>query len=172
MSAQQSIDQRTSAYPPNSTVLVRLSVSPAPGADALGKIASLARQGARVAIIAGLGDPGGDVNPAFSLESFSRRLAEALALPVTFIRESLGGGAEAGLGRIGFGSVALLENLRFHPDERRATSVFAMRLAVLGDHFLDLGETPAKPGNWQHHLAGMLPAPQPSVSIESEHKEA
>lgn len=172
MTTLRSAERPQPLFPDNTTILVRLSVSPPPSADALGRITALARQGARIAIIAGLGDPGGDINPALSLQPFAGRIAEALGLPVSFIRESLGSGAEAGLDQVGFGEVALLENLRFHPDERRAAPVFAMRLAVLGDHFLDLGETPAKPGSWQHRLAHMLPAPTLPEPIEPETKEA
>jgi 3-phosphoglycerate kinase len=42
-----------------------------------------------------------------------------------------------------FGAIALMENLRFHPDaQRRSRTVFAMRLSVLGDYFVVPADPP------------------------------
>lgn len=142
------------------TVLVRASFGDGVTSDLGGLLARLAGAGARVAVIAGLGDPSDDVNPALSLARFVEPLSEAAGRPVTFIGESIGPGAEAGLDRVAFGEIALLENLRFHRARRHHARSFALRLSVLGDCFIDAGQAPLSADGWQSHLASLLPGPE------------
>lgn len=123
-------------------------------------VALLAKTGARVAIIAGYGDPQGDFNPAFSLRRFVGPLEAALGMPVKFVTECVGAGAEAGLAAAPFGSIVLLENLRFHCDERRRSRAFAIRLSVMGDYFAVPGGMPEPAAEWIRELTGLLPAPE------------
>jgi phosphoglycerate kinase len=141
------------------TVLVRASFDEGIAPEFAPRVRELADQGARVAIIAGLGNPAGDVNPALSLGRFSGPLSQVTGRPVTFIPESVGIGAEASLAQVPFGEIALLENLRFHPDESRQARVFAVRLSVLGDFYIDAGNVPAKGNGWQSALRLLLPEP-------------
>ncbi len=141
------------------TVLVRIPGDGRLEEDQITKLRAMLQSRARLALIAGAGNPAGDINPAMSLRSLAPTLGEVIGVPVAFIAESIGAGAEAGLAAIPFGSVGLLENLRFHPDERRKSHSFALRLSVLGDFYLDLGEPPRTTGAWQDRLAAMLPQP-------------
>ncbi len=142
------------------TVLVRANFCRGVTVRLAGVVRDLADRGARVAVVAGLGDPAGDINPALSLSRFAEPLARATGKSVTFISESVGTGAEAKLARVPFGEAALLENLRFHRDENRRTKVFAVRLSVLADFYVDAGETPPPENGWQGALRLLLPEPE------------
>ena len=161
--------------PSGHTVLVRISFGTAHAGDhsrnisheAAGAIRALSQAGARVVVIGGLGDPGGDINQAFSLKPYASALEEATGCPVRFIGESVGSGAEAGVATLEDGDIALLENIRFHTDERRHAWVFAVRLSVLGDCFIDLGNPPSNPDGWQAALGAILPLPSATKSRET-----
>ena len=140
------------------TVLVRIDLEADINAVVGREIASLAERGARVALVAGYGDPRGDVNPALSLRSFVLPLEQAIGAPVRFVPECIGSGAEAGLARVPFGAVVLMENLRFHPDHHRRSRTFAIRLSVLGDFFAIPGGMPKTDPGWICALTALLPS--------------
>lgn len=153
----------TAASLADKTVLVRANLSDGVTPELGRMVAAYAARGARVAVIAGYGAPGGDANAALSLLQFRAPLEAACGLPVTFVRDSVGPEAEAALDRIACGEVALMENLRFHPDERRDTRGFAYRLSVLGDYFAISGAVPPSPMGWLTALATLLPAPYGAI---------
>ncbi len=142
-----------------STVLVRATFSSGMDPALAEMVRRLADTGARIAVIAGHGDPVGEFNPALSLRAFAEPLARAVGRPVHFIAESVGIGAEAGLAALAPGEIALMENLRFNSDARRATRSFAMRLSALADYFVVTGPLPAVPANWIPELQALLPEP-------------
>ncbi|MCI5073885.1 phosphoglycerate kinase [Oricola sp.] len=152
------------------TAIIRISLDEGISHTAIPLIDRLADAGARVVVVAGLGNPAGDINPALSLEPFRPILETLTGKAVAFVKESVGIGAEAGLARVPYGEIALMENLRFHADERRREKVFAMRLSVLGDYFIDAGDPPLNPEGWQAALKTMLPEPDlgPSETITKE----
>ena len=152
------------------TVLVRIPGNGRLEEIQITKLRAMLQAGAKLALMSGAGDPSGDINPSMSLRSLAAVLGDQIGLPVAFIGESIGAGAEAGLANVPFGGVGLLENLRFHPDERRLSHGFALRLSVLGDFYLDLGEPPRTTGGWQDRLAAMLPQP-PFATTTSTSKE-
>lgn len=152
------------------TVLVRADFSKGAAPDLIETADRLAREGAKVAIIAGLGRPMGEFNPTLSLRPFVTPLSRALGRPVHFIVECVGVGAEAGLAALPAGEVALLENLRFHNDARRATRTFAIRLSALADHFVVTGSLSSQPALWITELRALLP--EPPVSIHQFEREA
>lgn len=141
------------------TVLVRASFTAGIDPALTVTIQRLAEAGARIAVIAGHGDPVGEFNPALSLRIFAEPLARAVGRPVHFIAESVGIGAEAGLAALAPGEVALMENLRFNSDARRAARSFAMRLSALADYFVVTGPLPQVPANWIAELQALLPEP-------------
>lgn len=122
-------------------------------------VALLAAEGARVAVVGALGEPQGEFNPVLSLRQFRALLEELSGVSVSFIPESVGETAEALLAQVPFGAAALLENVRFHPLERRDSRAFAIRLSCLADHFADCGPAPARPLAWHAEIARLLPAP-------------
>ncbi|KHL11276.1 phosphoglycerate kinase [Mumia flava] len=103
----------------------------------------LADAGARVAVMAHLGRPKGEPDPAYSLGPVSERLAELLGSPVAFASDTVGASAQEVVTGLGDGQVALLENVRFNAGETSKDDAergaFADRLAALGDVFVSDG---------------------------------
>ena len=106
-------------------------------------IKHLVDQGARVIAISHLGRPDGERNLEFSLEPVSVRLGELLGQPVLFAPDTVGVRAEAALKVLDAGGVAVLENLRFNPEETSKDETvrmdFAKRLAEFADYFVSDG---------------------------------
>ena len=86
-------------------------------------------QGARVVLASHLGRPKGKVVPGLSLEPVALRLAELLdAGEVCLTDDCIGDGARKVVQDLRDGQVALLENLRFHPEEKSNDVDFAREL--------------------------------------------
>jgi len=106
-------------------------------------IQRLVAAGARVLVVAHLGRPDGEPNPAYSLAPVAGRLGELLGDNVMFATDTVGEDAQRIASRMQDGDVALLENVRFNAGEtskddgiRRA---FAEQLASLADVFVSDG---------------------------------
>jgi len=97
----------------------------------------LAERGAEVVVTSHLGRPQARPDPEFSLEPVARRLAEALGMPVTFARDCVGAVAQEAVRGLRPGQVALLENVRFHPEEEKNDPNFSRQLAKLGDVYVN-----------------------------------
>ncbi len=94
--------------------------------------------GATVILASHLGRPKGKVNPELTLRPVAARLAELLGRPVEFADDCIGPSAEAAVDRAAKGGhVALLENLRFHPEEEKNDAGFAAKLAALADAYVN-----------------------------------
>ncbi|SDJ73036.1 phosphoglycerate kinase [Nocardioides sp. YR527] len=106
-------------------------------------IKTLADAGARVVVVAHLGRPKGEPDPAYSLAPVATRLGELLGAEVAFATDTVGDSAASVVGGLADGQVALLENVRFNAgetskdDHERAT--FAAELASLADAFVSDG---------------------------------
>ncbi|HUS22451.1 MAG TPA: phosphoglycerate kinase [Aeromicrobium sp.] len=106
-------------------------------------IKRLSAAGARVLVVAHLGRPDGEPNPAYSLAPVAGRLGELLGGDVAFATDTVGEDAQRVAARLQDGDVALLENVRFNAGEtskdgaiRRA---FAEQLASLAEVFVSDG---------------------------------
>ncbi|OCW57844.1 phosphoglycerate kinase [Hoeflea olei] len=141
------------------TVLVRSDLSQGWTEDFAAHLRTLVRRGARVAVVAGHDNPAGDVNPVMSLRHQAPTLEAITGLPVHFVSDCVGPLAEAGVAAVPAGSIALLENVRFHPEYQRHSRTFAMRLSVLGDFFSIPGGMPEPAAVWVQELAKLLPEP-------------
>jgi phosphoglycerate kinase len=141
------------------TVLVRCDLGNGASEGLASHLRALADRGARVAVIAGYDNPCGDVNPVLSLRPLAAELGSMTGLPVHFVGDCVGPVAEAGLAATPPGAIAVMENLRFHPDAQRRSRTFAMRLSVLGDYFSVPGGVPETASIWIRELAAMLPEP-------------
>jgi len=94
--------------------------------------------GARVVILAShLGRPKGKPNPEMSLRPIATRVGELLKRPVIFAEDCVGLAAEQAVASAPDGSVVLLENLRFHPEEEKNDTSFAKGLAALADVYVN-----------------------------------
>jgi phosphoglycerate kinase len=104
---------------------------------------ALINQGARVVVISHLGRPEGAPDAKYTLAPVAQRLSELLGKPVTFASDTVGSGAQAAVGSLQDGDVALLENLRFNPGEtskdEAEREAFAAKLAAFGDAFVSDG---------------------------------
>ncbi|MFH0974410.1 MAG: phosphoglycerate kinase [Spirochaetota bacterium] len=92
---------------------------------------------AKVILISHLGRPDGKVVPKMSLKPVAKRLSEVLGKEVKFIEEPIGDKAKAAVDKLKGGDVALLENIRFYPEEEKNDKEFGKKLASLGDVYID-----------------------------------
>ncbi len=142
-----------------SAVLVRLNLEASLTAAVRSAILSYAGAGARVILLAGRGEPRGEFNPVLSFRNHVSALERELGRPVHFIPRCVGSGAETQVAMLEPGAIALMENLRFQPEAKRRSRVFALRLASFGDWFADLGGAPRYEDGWQNHLRDLLREP-------------
>jgi len=97
----------------------------------------LLRHGARVVLMSHLGRPKGKPDPRYSLRPVAQRLEELLGVSVRMLPDCVGDEVERAVQELAPGQVALLENLRFHPEEEKNDPDFARRLARLGDVYVN-----------------------------------
>ena len=97
----------------------------------------LMKEGARVILMSHLGRPKGKKDPKYTLKPASERLSKLLKKPVTFVPDCIGLIAEKQTAGLKNGEVALLENLRFHPEEEKNDSEFAKSLSKLAEIYVD-----------------------------------
>lgn len=128
----------------NKTVLVRCDFNVAVDANggitddfrivkAIPTIKFLAKKGAIVVLMSHMekdGKPTGLINVL-------RRLEKLLLKRVKFISDCIGDDAANEVRSMKPGQIALLENLRFHEEEKAGNDDFARRLASLGDCYVD-----------------------------------
>src|SRR5712671_3718095 len=93
-------------------------------------------KGGRVTVMSHFGRPKGP-DPALSLRPLVEPLSRAIGgWPVHFAPDCIGPEAERVVATLKPGEVALLENLRFHPEEEKNDPGFAKQLAELGDAYV------------------------------------
>lgn len=106
-------------------------------------IKALADAGARVIVTAHLGRPKGAPEDRYSLRPVVARLGELLGQEVAFATDTVGESAQATVGALRDGQVAVLENVRFNAGEtskdETERGAFADRLADLADAFVSDG---------------------------------
>ncbi len=100
---------------------------------ALPSIRSVIDRGGKLVLISHLGRPQGQPNPEFSLQPTATRLSELLGQPVAFAADTLSDDTRAQLTALQPGGVLVLENLRFHPGEKKGDATFAAALAEMAD---------------------------------------
>lgn len=94
-------------------------------------------QGARVILASHLGRPKGQRVDKYSLRPVAEHLSELLGKPVAFAEDCVGDAAAGVVNALKDGEVALLENLRFHPEEEKNDEGFAQQLAALCDVYVN-----------------------------------
>jgi phosphoglycerate kinase len=99
-------------------------------------ISTLLKADARVALCSHLGRPKGKKVPEMSLALVAAAAEKALGHPVSFCGECIGPEVEAALASLTPGTLLLLENLRFHPEEQENDAGFARSLASPFDVFV------------------------------------
>ncbi len=122
--------------------------------------------GAKVVLASHLGRPKGQVRPELSLEPVAVRLAELLeAGEVVLTDDCIGDGAKKVIQDLREGQVAVLENLRFHPEEKANDEHFAQALGAHCTAYVDdafgaahraHASVSALPGLFETPAAGLL----------------
>ncbi|NOQ22231.1 MAG: phosphoglycerate kinase [Candidatus Aegiribacteria sp.] len=93
--------------------------------------------GASIIIASHLGRPGGTRNPELSLAPVADRLSELLGKKVFFAPDCIGARVNTLAASLEPGDILLLENLRFHPEEKEGDMDFARELASNADIYVN-----------------------------------
>jgi len=94
-------------------------------------------ENAKVIIMSHLGRPDGRHLEKFSLAPVAKRLSRLLEKEVKLAPDCIGPEVEAMVAAMAFGDVLLLENLRFHNEEKKNDPEFCKQLAKLADIFVN-----------------------------------
>ena len=104
--------------------------------ESLKTIQYLSDKGAKVILCSHLGRPKG-VDEKLRMKPVADRLAELLKKPVLALKDSVGPEVEKAVADMKNGDVALLENVRFYPEEEKNNPDFAKKLAALADIYVN-----------------------------------
>ena len=97
----------------------------------------LIENGASAVLCSHLGRPKGKIVPSLSLRPVAKRLSELLGQPVGFVGDCIGPEVRTAVEKLQPGEIIVLENTRFHPEERANAPDFAAELASLADLFVN-----------------------------------
>jgi len=104
---------------------------------ALPTIEYLLDRNAAVILMSHLGRPKGQIVPELRMDPVAARLSELLGRPVKKLDDCVGPEIEAAVQAMQPGEVVLLENTRFHPQEKANDPAFAAQLAALADVYVN-----------------------------------
>ena len=103
---------------------------------ALPTINKLISDGAKVILMSHLGRPKGE-EEKFSLKHIVNHLSELLNISVSFSENCIGEKTKREVKNLQNGEVLLLENLRFHPEEKKGDLKFSKQLSELADVYVN-----------------------------------
>jgi len=89
-----------------------------------------------IVICSHLGRPAGKVDTKYSLEPVRKRLSEILDIDIKLAADCISSQTKELANSLKQGEVLLLENLRFHPEEKNNDEAFSKELASLGQVFV------------------------------------
>lgn len=130
--------------------------------QALESIRFIIEAGAKLILTSHLGRPAGEASPEFSLRPVAEHLKSLIDVPVHFAEDCIGEKADRVIEKAKDGEIVLLENVRFHPEEKKNDPGFAKKLAAHADLFVN----DAFGSSHRAHasVAGVTEFLQPSVS--------
>ena len=99
-------------------------------------IIKILEDGGAVILMSHLGRPKG-VEDKFSLKHIADKVSEIIGVDVKFSSNCVGEEAEKASSDLEMGEVLLLENLRFHSEEKNGDVAFAEQLSKLGDVYVN-----------------------------------
>ncbi len=105
--------------------------------SALPTIEYLLKHKAAVILMSHLGRPKGKVVESLKMDPVAERLAELLDHPVKKMGDCVGPEVEVAAKAMQPGDVILLENTRFHAEEKKNDPDFAAQLAALGEVYVN-----------------------------------
>jgi phosphoglycerate kinase len=104
---------------------------------AIPTIQKLVSDGAKVVIMSHLGRPKSGPEAAFSLQHVIPTLKQYLTCAVNFVDDCIGTKVQQAVDDMPFGSVLVLENLRFYKEEENGDEFFAGQIAENGDAYVN-----------------------------------
>jgi len=104
---------------------------------ALPTLKRLLEGGASLVLMSHLGRPKGTPDDSLRMDPVAQHLAKLLGRPVRKLDDCVGPEVAAAAEALQPGDVLLLENLRFHPEEKANEPNFAAQLAALGDVYVN-----------------------------------
>jgi len=104
---------------------------------ALPSINYILENGAKLVLMSHLGRPKGEVKTEFCLNPVAEKLSSLLDREVKKLDDCVGEDVEEAVQDMNDGDIILLENLRFHSEEKKNDPAFAKHLASLGDIFIE-----------------------------------
>lgn len=104
--------------------------------QALPTIEYLLNKQAKVVLCSHLGRPNGQINKKYSLRPVAVALAQLINKKVEFLDDIFDPNTAQTINEAADGSVFMLENIRFYPQEESLDSTFAKQLAEFGDVFV------------------------------------
>lgn len=104
---------------------------------ALPTIKYLMEHGAKLILCSHLGRPKEGWEPEFSLAPVAKRLSELLGKEVVMAKDVIGEDAKAKAAALKAGDVMLLENVRYHKEEKKNDPAFAKELASLAEIYVN-----------------------------------
>ncbi len=100
-------------------------------------IIKVLEDGGSCVLMSHLGRPKGVASDDFSLKHIVDHLTETLNVQVNFVSDCIGEEAETAAAELEPGKILLLENLRFHKEEKEGDRTFAEKLSKLGDIYVN-----------------------------------
>jgi phosphoglycerate kinase len=97
----------------------------------------LADRGAKVLVLAHFGRPKGERRDDMSLQQVVPALSAVLGRPVEFVEDCVGDAAAARIATFPAGTIAVLENTRFHGGEEKNAAELVAAMAALGDAYVN-----------------------------------
>ena len=99
-------------------------------------IIKVLEDGGSCVLVSHLGRPNG-IEEIFSLKHIVNKVSEIIGVQVRFCEDCIGENAEKAVAELGNGELLLLENLRFHKEEKAGDEQFAKELSNLGDIYIN-----------------------------------
>jgi len=103
----------------------------------LDQIAYLREQNAKIILASHMGRPDGKRDPKFSLSQVAERLSQLIEFPVLFADDCIGENVSKMASQLENGQILMLENLRFHAEEKKNDDMFSKKLADLCDVYVN-----------------------------------
>ena len=93
-------------------------------------------QGTKIIIMSHLGRPKGEINDDLRLNPVADRLSELIGKPIVKVDDCVGEDVDQAIAALGFGNILMLENTRFHKEEKKNNEEFAKKLASYADIYV------------------------------------
>lgn len=99
-------------------------------------VMKILEDGGSAILMSHLGRPDG-AEEKFSLKHIVDKVSEVMGVKVKFVEESVGEKAKKAAAELQPGEILLLENLRFHAEEKKGDEGFSKELSTLGDIYVN-----------------------------------